>query len=271
MALKRKPYFHDGQIKRMIVQIMATFAGYQVRTGNQRDGKHHFLDVPIIYGSMDRTVGYILQGGSENTVSYVPIMSLIMTGMRQKAEWRQQPQHIEKLQFVERARDPEGKLLINQPGKRKTIERYQPVPYELKFDLSLWASNQDQGFQLLEQIGVVFNPEMDIALSNSIADWTFLTTLNFDLDVNFELAQPTGVDIDPLHVITLPFTTTLWLSAPVKVLETKHIFKIQVPILDLNSGDPEVKDVIEFDDLDEIFRCVIKADDDDVLRFKTFG
>lgn len=271
MPLKRKPYFYDAQIKRMVVQILAAFAGYQVRTGNQRDGKHHFRDVPILYGSMDRAVAYILQGGSENTVSFIPIMSLMMTGMRQKNEWRQQPQHIEKLQFVERAKDPEGKLLVNQPGKRKTIERYMAIPYELSFDLSVWASNQDEGFQILEQIGVVFNPEMDIALSNSLADWTFLTTLNFGLDVRFEAAQPTGVDVDPLNVITLPFTTTLWLSPPVKVMETKNIFKIQVPILDMNSGDPEVADVLEFDELDELYRCVIKADEDDVLRFQTFG
>ena len=272
-GLRKKPYFYDAQIKRMIVQILACFAGYQVRTGVQRDGEHHFMDVPILYGSMDRAVGYILQGGSENTVSYIPVMSLMMTGMRQKAEWRQQPQHIEKLQFIERARDSEGNLIVGQPGRRTTIERYQPVPYELSFSLSIWASNQDQGFQILEQIGVVFNPEMDIALSNSIADWTFLTTLNFGLDVQFEAAQPQGTDIDPFNVITLPFTTTLWLSAPAKVMDTKHIYEIHVPILDLDglTGEVVLQDTLLFDDLEQLDKCVIRADEGDILRFETFG
>ena len=271
--MKRKPYFYDAQFKRMIVQVLAAFAGYQVRTGNQRDGKHHFMDVPIIYGSMDRAVGYLLQGGSENTVSYLPIMSLIETGIRQKNEWRQQPQHIEKLQFIERARDPDGKLIVGQPGKKTTVERYQPVPYEISFELAIWTSNKDTAFQLVEQIGVVFNPELDIALSNGMADWAFLTTLNFDGDIRIESVQADGTNTDPFTVHSLSFTTTVWLSPPAKVLETKHIYEIHVPILDMGTFDSETlqADTVLFDDLEQLDKCVIRADEEDILRFETFG
>lgn len=272
-GLRRKPFFYDAQVKRMIVQILACFSGYQVRTGVQRDGRHHFMDVPVIYGSMDRAVGYVLQGGSENTVAYLPIMSLIDTGMRQKSEWRQQPQHVEKLRFIERARDNDGKLIVGEPGKKKTVERYQPVPYEVSFDLSIWTSNKDTALQLIEQIGVVFNPEIDIAVSNSIADWTFLTTLNFDGDVRIESVQASGVDTDPFVLHSMGFTTTLWLSPPVKVLETKPIYEIHVPILDLDGYTGEIvqRDTLIFDDLELIDKCVIRADENDILRFETFG
>lgn len=272
-GLKRKPYFYDAQFKRLIVQVLASFAGYQVRTGVQRDGKHHFMDVPIIYGSMDRAVGYILQGGSENTVAYLPIMSLIDTGYIQKAEWRQQPQHIEKLQFIERARDPDGKLIVGQPGKRTTVERYMPVPYEVSFELAIWTSNKDTAFQIVEQLGVVFNPEIDIALSNGIADWAFLTTLNFDGDIRIESVQADGTNSDPFTVHSMSFKTILWLSAPAKVLETKNIYEIQIPILDLNGFDGEtiVADTVQFDGLEQLDKCVIRADEEDILRFETFG
>jgi hypothetical protein len=272
-GLKRKPYFYDAQIKRLIIQVLACFSGYQVRTGVQRDGKHHFMDVPVIYGSMDRAVGYLLQGGSDNTVAYIPIMSILDTSIRQKAEWRQQPQHIEKLQFVERARDPDGKLIVGQPGKRTTIERYQPVPYEIQFDLAIWTSNKDQAFQLIEQIGVVFNPEVDIALSNGIADWAFLTTLAFDGDIQIESVQADGTNADPFVVHSMTFTTTVWLSPPVKVLATQHIQEIHIPILDLNGYDGEtlMADTVKFDDLELLDKCVIKADADDIIRFETFG
>ena len=83
-GLKRKPFFYDSQVKRMIVQVLATFAGYQVRSGIQRDGKHRFQDVPIVYGGFDKAVAYLLQGGNENTVPYLPIMSLIDTGYASK-------------------------------------------------------------------------------------------------------------------------------------------------------------------------------------------
>ena len=272
-GLKRKPYFYDAQFKRLIVQVLAAFAGYQVRTGVQRDGKHHFMDVPIIYGSMDRAVGYLLQGGSENTVAYLPIMSLIETSIRQKNEWRQQPQHIEKLQYIERARDPDGKLIVGQPGRRVTVERYQPVPYEIQFELAIWTSNKDTAFQLVEQIGIVFNPELDIALSNGIADWGFLTTLNFDGDIRIESVQADGTNTDPFTVHSMTFTTTVWLSPPAKVLDTKNIYEIHVPILDMNGFDGETlqADTVLFDDLEQLDKCVIRADEEDILRFETFG
>ena len=138
----------------------------------------------------------------------------------QKAEWRQQPQHIEKLRFTERARDNDGNLIVGKPGRRRTVWRYQPVPYDLSFDLSIWTSNIDQMLQLTEQILTVFNPEIDIAMGNSIADWTFLTTLNFEGDVGYESIQASGVDTDPFVVRTLRFTTCLWLSPPAKVEDT---------------------------------------------------
>lgn len=272
-GIKRKPYFYDAQFKRLIVQVLASFAGYQIRTGVQRDGKHHFMDVPVIYGSMDRTVGYLLQGGSENTVAYLPIMSLIDTGYRQKNEWRQQPQHIEKLQFTERARDADGKLIVGQPGRRTTVERYMPVPYEVSFELAIWTSNKDTAFQLVEQLGVVFNPEMDIALSNGIADWGFLTTLDFDGDIRIESVQADGTNSDPFTVHSMSFKTTLWLSAPSKVLATKNIHEIHVPILDMGTYDGEtlMAQTVKFDELEQLDKCVIRADEEDILRFETFG
>ena len=128
MTIKKKPYFYNAEFKRMFVQVMAAFSGYQVITGNQRDGQRRVLDTPIIYGNMQRVVGYILQGGSENTVPYLPIMSCVMTGTKQYNELRQFPQHFERFNFVERARDPDGKLLLNQAGKKKTVERMMAVP-----------------------------------------------------------------------------------------------------------------------------------------------
>ena len=66
----------------------------------------------------------------------------------------------------------------------------------------------------------------------------------------------------------MTFTTVLWLSAPVKVYETKNIYTIIVPILDLERNEVGQ---IQFDNLEELDRVVIKADEDDVLRFESFG
>ena len=263
MPLKRKPYFYDAQLKRLLVQIMSCFSGYQVRTGKQRDGKHRFLDVPVIYGDMDRATGYILQGGSENVMAYIPIMSLMMTNMRQKAEWRQAPQHYEKFNYIERDMDADGNL-TGGAGKKKTVERFQPVPYDIQVDLSIWASNYDQGYQLVEQICTVFNPDMDLQLSNSPADWTFLTSMLFQGEVRMEKAVPSGTDVDPLYIFSMSFDTVIWLSPPAKVYDTTYIYEIQVPIKEIEEG-------LDFDNYETLDGVVIKADADDIIFFESLG
>ena len=260
---KRKPYFYDAQLKRLLLQIQSNFSGYLVRTGNQRDGKHRYLDVPIIFGDMDRVTGYILQGGSENTMAYIPIMSMMMTAMRQKAEWRQNPQHYEKFTYIERDQDADGQL-SNAPGKKKTVERYQPVPYDIQIDLSIWASNYDQGYQLVEQICTEYNPDMDIQLSNSPADWTFLTSMIFQGDVRFEKAVPSGTEMDPLFIFSMSFDTVIWLSPPAKVYDTTYIYQVNVPI-------KEIEDGLDFDSFETLDGVVVKADADDIIFFESLG
>jgi len=258
-------YSHDAQLKRILVQLMSCFSGYQVMTGTQRDGKSRFRDVPIIYGDMSRTVSYIVgPTDADNTTVYLPIMSLYMTGLQQKADWRLSPQHVEKYNFFERARDPEGKLLTGQPGLKKTVERFMPVPYDLSVALSIWSSNNDEGYQLVEQIATVFNPDMDIQLSNSPADWTFLTSMIFDGKIEMEKAVPSGADTDPLYVFRMNFNTTVWMNPPAKVYETKYIYSIHVPIKELEDG-------LDFDDFVQLDGLVIRADEEDVLLFETLG
>ncbi len=265
-GLIRKPYFYDSQLKRMLVQLMSCFAGYQVMTGTQRDGTPRFRDVPIIYGDMSRVAGYIMgpRGDQDNSTTYLPVLALYMTRLNQKADARLAPQHVEKFSYVERARDPDGNLLTGQPGKKKTIERFMPVPYDMGIALSVWGSNNDEAYQIVEQIITVFNPDMEIQLSNSPADWTFLTSLLFDGEVSMEKAMPSGADTDPMYVFTMNFSTTIWMSPPAKVYDTKHIYTIQVPIL-------EIEETLDFDEYLQLDGLVITADESDVILFESLG
>jgi hypothetical protein len=266
MAILRKPYYSDKQLQRMLVQLMTCFSGYQVMTGTQRDGKSRFRDVPIIYGDMSRVAGYIVgpRGDQDNSTGYLPMMALHMNRLTQKADYRLTPQHSEKYNFFERARDPSGNLLTGIPGKKKTIERFMPVPYDMGVSLSIWASNNDEGYQLVEQLATVFNPDMDIQLSNSPADWTFLTSLLFDGDIEMEKVTPSAGDTDPMFVFKMNFSTVVWMSPPAKVYDTKHIYAIQIPILDLEKE-------LDFDEMTQLDGLIIKADGDDVLLFESIG
>jgi len=259
--LIRKPFSYDAQFKRYMIQILAMFSGYQVRTGNQRDGKIRFLDVPVVYGDMSRVGGYLLNGGNENILNTLPVMAITDTGFRRKQDWVQNPTHREKYSYIERRKDTNGKFLIGVPGEKKTVERFMPVPYDLAFQLSIWAPNNDQGWQLAEQIAQIFNPRLEILVSNSPVDWGAVSSVLFEGEVHKEKEIPTGTDIDPAYVFNLNFSTEIYLSPPVKVYETKYIYNIQIPIRDLDY-------TLEIDEMMELDKVVIKATDEEIMIFE---
>jgi hypothetical protein len=110
-------------------------------------------------------------------------------------------------------------------------------------------------------------------LSNGVADWGFLSTLNFDGDIKIESVQADGTNSDPFTVHSMTFKTIMWLSPPVKVLETKNIHEVHVQILDLDGFDGEtiMADTVQFDSLEQLDKCVIRADEEDIIRFETYG
>lgn len=242
VTVRRKPFFYDHQIKRYLAQLMSCFAGYQVRTGKQRDSQARMIDVPIIHGDHSRIAAWALSGGNENKAFSLPAMALEMSRLKQDAKLRRAPTHQETVGYIE-------KTEAGTMGRHMTVERYMPVPYDMGVRLSIWASNNEQLHQILEQILVVFNPELDIILSNSPLDWSFKTVLTFDGNISLGRSSAdvgAGTGDDQSYVASLDFTTTIHLSPPTKVYETKVIETVHVPIKTLNEQiDWDTMDVID--------------------------
>lgn len=263
MALKIKPHFSDRQIARLLAQLQAAFSGYQVRTGIQADGKERFLTIPMINGGMDRVAAYLVRGGSDNVMSSVPVGSVVITRIQQNPNHRQAPQHFEKFHYVERAKDEDGKILVNVPGKKKTIEWFMPVSHIFDFEVAYWLSNQDQLYQIIEQITAVYNPSNELLISNSQVDPGSITEVIFGGEFRIERAVPDGTNIDPLYVVTMPFTVEFWIGLPAKVYESKPIYEIHVPIY-------EILGEVDFDTMPEIDKLVIRADEQDILTAESY-
>jgi hypothetical protein len=127
----------------------------------------------------------------------------------------QEPFHVSKINIRERHVDQEGNLTGEQ-GDVVTVERLMPVPYMLTLKCDIWTSNTEQKLQLLEQIGVLFNPSLEIQSTDNYVDWTSLTYITLT-DTNFSSRSvPVGTE-DPLDIATLTFEMPIWLSAPAKV------------------------------------------------------
>lgn len=233
IEVQPRKFFYDAQLARLLVQIgTKIFGGYEVISGFQRDGKVRLKDVPVVYGGISRVVSQFFGAMSENVVVSLPMMSYTVAGMSRKTNEIRDPQQTQQFVVRYRARDPDGNLLVNQPGRLVVIERLMPVPYEMEVNLQIWSSNTDQLMQMVEQFCAVFNPDLEIALSDSPLDWTSPTRILFRGDVNFQEIN-VEQNPDPMQIATLTFNTTLRLSLPVRVYDADLIHEIDVNIRDL--------------------------------------
>lgn len=242
--IKRKPFFYDAQIKRYLSQICAAFAGYTVKTGKQRDGKERDLDIPVILSTYDRVVSYLSSGGNMNVSLSVPCLSVEVAGLRQKPENSRAPYFTDVTSYKERVPQAsyEGNMAIESGNDSnsydsKMVERHMPVAYELKVDVILWASNYDQAFQFVERMGPEFNGGLDVQLSNSILDWTYISILKFDGDFDFRKTvrdMGSGGGEDDWHLVDMSFSIVIHLSPPAKVYSSQAIEEIHTNIRQYN-------------------------------------
>jgi hypothetical protein len=59
-------HFYDGQIKRYLVQTIRLLSKFVVKYGDGR-----LVQVPVMYGDMDRQVANLIKQNSENKQSYL--------------------------------------------------------------------------------------------------------------------------------------------------------------------------------------------------------
>ncbi len=185
-----------------------------------------------------------------------------MTSLKRDDDARRTPFHSEKINYLERAMNADGIAIVGVPGKKKTMERFMPVPHRMSFDVSFWCSNQDQMFQLMEMIGGIYAVQMDFLMSNSPTDWTHIQWLLWSGEYKFGLVDLSegGGKMDPYYTVTFPFEAGIWIGLPVKVYDTKYIETIQVPIYQLNSE-------IDWDTMPLLDQLVIRATPENILRF----
>lgn len=231
--VERRKFFYDAQISRALIQIGAKcFGGYQVISGYQADGNLRLIDVPVVFGSMSRVVAQLFGGGGDNVVPRLPIMSYTIGAMQRKLEEIRDPKSTLQQKVRMRARDPDGNLLVNQPGRIMVVETAMPVPYDVDLELAIWPSNYDQLMQLIEQICTFFNPDQSFMISDSPFDWTSPTRVLYKGAVQFEEIIR-DENPDPQQIARLQFTTTVRLSPPVRVYEADLIHEVDINVRDL--------------------------------------
>jgi T4-like virus Myoviridae tail sheath stabiliser len=230
-----KPYTFNNQeaFKDYIKQFLRIFSGFQVEYGVDRDGDGN-LDrktCPIFYGDMDRITANILHKDGTFVPTSMPLMSGVLTGIELNVENRKAKYHVDS---VTRVRGSDNTTVVNQ--------RLMGVPYTISMDLSIYASNSTQMFQLLEQILLMFNPKLTIQKSDNIIDWSYLTEVEL-VSVAPESNFPPATD-ERYMVYTLSFLMGVWLDYPMK--ESAGIINQIITTIKDNTNDSGGTDLESF-------------------------
>lgn len=225
-------FFYDGQIRRFIVQFIRVISEFEVEFGKDRAGNTTLQRVPVFYGDGSRQAAYIIRGGSENALPTVPAMAVYVSSLSYARDRVQEPNFVGKMHIRQRQFNEVSQTYEPQQGDAFTIERLMPVPYKLELKVDIWTSNTEQKLQLIEQLGVLFNPGLEIQSTDNYIDWTSLSIV-FLQDINWSSRSVGGIGTEnPIDIATLTFELPIWISAPAKVKKLGVIQKIIANIHD---------------------------------------
>ena len=198
-----KEYFYDHQFKRYITQFMAIFSDMRVQVGASLGLPARLIKVPIIYGSRDRVVA-IKGENTQNKPLRLPTMSGYLRTVEQAPDLRKG--------VGQRRRKTVMPLGGQFPNDIEVVHQFMPIPYRGRFELSVYASNTDQHFQIMEQILQIFDPVLQIQTSDDPFDWGMITSVELE-GINWEENFPSQADRRVIQS-TLMFEVTFYLSPP---------------------------------------------------------
>lgn len=217
-------YFYENQLRSYMLQFVSIFYGLRVKTGRGECDETQFISVPVVIGHKDRVVAALMAGNTSNRAISLPTMAVHLQGLSLAPERRRTPGLLDQ-----RVSMPVGGVF---PDDLRTVKRAMPVPYNAQLELSIYASNLDQMHQILEQVLVLFNPDLQIQKSDGPFDWTRITRVELT-DISNEENYPSGTDRRIVQW-TLNFEMPIYLSIPIGVHDDM-VRKIKIRIGDAST------------------------------------
>jgi hypothetical protein len=202
-------FYYNKQLKQAVITFAGIFTGLQVCTGKDGCGEVSFVEVPVRYGSTDRVASAIASGNTQNNLHTLPMMSCYMNGIELAPDRMHGVNQVDRRTYLE-----QGGVY---PNDVKGIRRVMPIPYDLQMELSIYASNTDQMYQILEQILILFDYDLQVQFNDAPFDWAKITRVQLTGIANEE-TYPVGTDRRILSW-NLSFNFPIWISPPMEIRE----------------------------------------------------
>jgi hypothetical protein len=227
-------YFYDNQIRRFLLQFARIFSNWQVTKGKDPAGNDIVIRVPIMYGDSSRLASTIIANNSPSSTPSAPMITYYISGLEYDQKRTQDPFFVEKIGVRQREYDPNTQSYNTLQGNAFTVERIMPVPYTLRVTVDFWTTNYQQKLELIEQLGVLFNPAMEIQSTDNFIDWTSLSVVYQDGLTFSSRTIPVGTQ-NPIDIMTWKFYMPIWISTSAKVKKLGIIHKVIASIFKGNA------------------------------------
>lgn len=227
-------YFYDNQIRRFLIQFAKIFSSWYVTKGKDPNGNPIMVRVPIMYGDSSRQASTIIANNSASNLPSAPLITYYITGLEYDQRRTQAPTFVDKVQVRQRAYNQDTQSYEQVQGQAFTVERLMPVPYTLRITVDFWTTNYNQKLEIIEQLGTLFNPSLEIQSTDNWIDWTSLSVVYQD-GLNWSSRSiPVGTN-NPIDVLSWKFYIPIWLSTSSKLKKMGVVEKIIASIFKGNA------------------------------------
>jgi len=238
----KNPHFYFAGLRQMTVVFGALFNAIQIQRKDDTDVVTKTIDVPIQYAPRQAFLVKLnesLRASEVNIQNTLPRMSYEMTGMTYS------PERKGNTHRHQRKEDAAVSMYLKQ---------YNPVPYDVTFDVNIYTQFIDDSLQIVEQIVPYYSPNINVTM-NDVPELDIVRDVSIHLDgitPSFEHEGAIGDD-DRMVIWTLNFTAKMFLYPPInsvpvikKVLENiitndnekvDMLITTQVDPIDANIGD----------------------------------
>jgi hypothetical protein len=218
-------FFYDNQIRRFLIQFAKIFSNWEVTKGKDPAGNEILVRVPVMYGDSSRQASTILANNSASNLPSAPLITYYISGLEYDQRRTQDPTYIDNISVRQRSYNSETQSYETVQGQAFTVERQMPVPYTLRMTVDFWTTNYNQKLELVEQLGTLFNPALEIQSTDNFIDWTSLSVVYQDGLTFSSRSIPQGTG-NPIDVLSWKFYMPIWLSTAAKLKKFGVIEKI---------------------------------------------
>ena len=222
-------FFFDNQIRRFLIQFARIFSDWQVTKGKDPAGNDILIRVPIQYGDSTRMAQAQIANNSPSSLHSAPLITYNITGLEYDQSRTQDPYFIDKLSIRQRAFNQDTGHYEQTQGQAYSVERLMPVPYKLSVNVDFWTTNYNQKLELIEQLGTLFNPALEIQSTDNFIDWTSLSVVYQDGLTFSSRSIPQGTG-NPVDIMSWQFHMPIWISGPAKIKKLGVVQKIVTSI-----------------------------------------